>query len=71
MVRRKRGVVTAAIAKIRTDELGKTQPVRVDAALKGFLMVYKLLLPVVSLVLAARFAYVVRVPWIVPTLSTS
>lgn len=28
-------MVTASIAKIGADELGKTQPVRVDAALKG------------------------------------
>ena len=31
----KKSVVTASIAKIGADELGKTQPVRVDAALKG------------------------------------
>ena len=31
----KKSVVTASIAKIDADELGKTQPVRVDGALKG------------------------------------
>ncbi len=31
----KKSVVTASIAKVGADELGKTQPVRVDGALKG------------------------------------
>ena len=31
----KKSVVTASIAKVSADELGKTQPVRVDGALKG------------------------------------
>ncbi|WP_036879243.1 SusC/RagA family TonB-linked outer membrane protein [Xylanibacter oryzae] len=31
----KKSVVTASIAKVGADELGKTQPVRIDGALKG------------------------------------
>lgn len=56
----KKSVVTASIAKIGADELGKLSLCVWMLLSRDWYLVYRLLLPVVSLVLAARFAYVVR-----------
>ena len=37
----KKSVVTASIARVSSEDLEKTAPVRVDAALKGWLPVYR------------------------------
>lgn len=58
----KKSVVTASIAKIGADELGKLSLCVWMLLSRDWYLVYRLLLPVVSLVLPARFAYVVRVP---------
>lgn len=58
----KKSVVTASIAKIGADELEKLSLCVWMLLSRDWYLVYRLLLPVVSLVLAARFAYVVRVP---------
>lgn len=58
----KKSVVTASIAKIGADELGKLSLCVWMLLSRDWYLVYRLRRLVVSLVLPARFVYVVRVP---------
>lgn len=67
----KKSVVTAAIAKVGSEDLAGKSPVRVDNALKGLAAGVNVPHHLVSQVHHLRCASVVLVPSIIATLSTS